>query len=145
MKVDYFTPEGVMAPIGPYSHIARAGNFIRIGAIAGVDPETGELAGPGIEAQTEQIITSFEILLAAAGSDLDGILHINVFLKDISDFDLMNAAYARRMGGRRPARTAIGVAGLPKPGALVTMDLLAVARPAPPPESAGAARKGASD
>ncbi len=126
MKVDYFTPPTVMKPIGPYSHIARAGNFIRIGAIAGVDPRTGALAGPGVEAQTEQIINSFEIMLEAAGSSLDCVLHVNVFLKNISDFERMNAAYIRGMGERRPARTAIAVADLPKPGALVTMDLTAV-------------------
>jgi 2-iminobutanoate/2-iminopropanoate deaminase len=133
MKVDYLTPPTVMKPIGPYSHIARAGAFIRLGAVAGVDPETGELAGPGVEAQTEQIIKSFEVLLGAAGSNLDCILHINVFLKDMRDFDLMNAAYVRRMGSRRLARTAIAVADLPKPGALLTMDLTAVAADGPPP------------
>jgi len=127
MTVEYMTPPTVMTPIGPYSHIARAGTFIRIGAVAGVDPRTGELAGPDIEAQTEQIIKSFAILLETAGSSLDGVLHINVFLKDMRDFDRMNAAYVGAMGDRRPARTAIAVAGLPKPGALVTMDLSAVA------------------
>jgi len=127
MKVDYMTPPTVMKPIGPYSHIARAGAFIRIGAIAGVDPATGELAGADVEAQTEQIIKSFEILLGAAGSTLDCVLHINVFLKDIRDFDRMNAAYVRKMGERRPARTAIAVADLPKKGALLTMDLTAIA------------------
>lgn len=126
MKVDYLTPPGVMKPIGPYSHIARAGALIRIGAVAGVDPQTGELAGPDVETQTTQILKSFKIMLEAAGSDLDCILHINVFLKNMRDFDRMNAAYVRCMGERRPARTAIGVADLPKPGALLTMDLTAV-------------------
>ena len=40
----------------------------------------------------------------------------------------MNAAYVDRMGGRRPARTAIAVSGLPKPGALLTMNLTAVTK-----------------
>lgn len=127
MKVDYMTPQNVMAPIGPYSHIARAGHFICIGGVAGVDPTTGELAGPGVEAQTEQIIKSFTIMLESAGSNLDCVLHINVYLKDIGDFKQMNAAYIRAMGDRRPARTAIGVADLPRPGARLTMDLTAVA------------------
>ncbi len=125
-KVETSTPPNVMAPIGPYSHIAKTGQFITIGAVAGVDPATGELAGPDIASQTRQILKSFELLLASVGSDLDHVLHINVFLIDISEFDAMNRTYIDVMGDRRPARTAIGVSGLPKTGARLTMNLTAV-------------------
>ena len=125
--VEKFTPANTMTPVGPYSHIAKVGPFITIGAVAGVDPATGALAGPDIESQTRQILDAFGIMLASAGSDLDHIVHINVFLLDMKDFDRMNASYAERMGDRRPARTAIAVSGLPKPGALLTMNLTAVA------------------
>jgi len=127
-KVEFFTPPGAMSPIGPYSHVARVGTHITIGAVAGVDPATGELAGPDIESQTVQILDAFEAMLASVDSDLGHVVHINVFLKDMSDFDAMNAAYARRLGSARPARTAISVVGLPKPGALVTMNLTATTR-----------------
>ena len=121
------TPDGVMEPIGPYSHLSRAGDLIMISATAGVDPESNELAGPGVVAQTERILASFERMLDAAGSDLAHVLHINVFLKDMSDFDEMNDAYSRFMGTLRPARTAVAVSDLPKPGARLTMNLTAVA------------------
>ncbi|MGI9391330.1 MAG: RidA family protein [Boseongicola sp.] len=114
-----------MEPVGPYSHIAKVGQFITISAAAGVDPSTGELAGPDVDAQTRQIIDAFSIMLASVGSDLDHIIHVNVFLTDMNDFAVMNAAYADRMGDHRPARTAIAVNGLP-PGALLTMNLTAV-------------------
>ena len=126
-KVETFTPTGTMTPLGPYSHVARGGGLITIGAVAGVDPATGELAGPDIEAQTRQIIDAFEAMLAAAGADLDHVLHITVFLADMTDFAAMNAAYAERMGARRPARSVVSVTGLPKPGARLTMNLMAVA------------------
>ena len=125
-KVDFLTPPHVMRPIGPYSHVALAGDFITIGAVAGVDPETGVLAGPDIASQTVQILDAFEVLLSSVGSDFDHILHINVFLKDMSDFSEMNSAYERRMAGRRPARTAVAVVDVPKDGALLTMNLTAV-------------------
>jgi len=121
------TPEGVMKPIGPYSHIARAGDLIMISATAGVDPETNELAGADVASQTDRILLSFERMLDSVGSDLAHVLHINVFLKDMADFDVMNEAYERRLGNHRPARTAIAVVDLPKPGARVTMNLTAVA------------------
>ena len=125
-KVEYSTPDNTMAPIGPYCHIAKAGQFVTIGATEGVDPRTGELAGSDIASQTKQILDMFEAMLSSVGSDLDHIMHINVFLADMNDFAAMNAAYRERMGERRPARTAIAVNGLPKPGALITMNLTAV-------------------
>ena len=128
LKVEWSTPANTMAPIGPYSHVSIAGQFITIGATAGVDPATGELVGPGIAAQTNQILDAFEVMLASVGSDLDHVLHINVFLADMQDFHRMNAAYATKMGERRPARTAVAVSALPKPGALLTMNLTAVTK-----------------
>ena len=85
-KVAFFTPSNTMNPVGPYSHIAKCGQFITIGATAGIDPATGELAGPNIASQTKQILDAFEIMLTSVGSDLDHIMHINVFLTDMQDF-----------------------------------------------------------
>ena len=127
-KVEWFTPAGTMAPVGPYSHIAKVGQSITIGATAGVDPATGDLAGPDVASQTRQILEAFEIMLATVGSSLDHVIHIHVFLADMQDFDRMNDAYVEKMGKRRPARTAIAVSGLPKPGALLTMNLTAVTK-----------------
>ena len=128
MKVDYSTPSKTMSPIGPYSHISRAGNFITIGAVAGVDPATGQIVTGGIEAETRQILQAFSEMLSSVGSDMDHILHINVFLKNMSHFDEMNAAYVSVMGPRRPARTVVSVCDVPKHGALLTMNLTAVVK-----------------
>jgi 2-iminobutanoate/2-iminopropanoate deaminase len=127
-KVETATPPGTPAPIGPYSHIAKVGQFITIGGTAGFDPATGQLAEPDIAAQTTRILETFKVMLAAAGSDLAHVVHVNVFLLRMKDFDAMNAAYVEVMGAHRPARTVIGVAELPKPGVLLTMNLTAVTR-----------------
>jgi len=127
-RVETLTPPNTMSPIGPYSHIAKAGDHIWIGGTAGVDPATGELAGPDVAAQTRQILKSFMVMLETAGSDLDHVTHINIFLKDMADFEAMNAAYVEVMGERRPARTAVAVLDVPKPGALLTMNLTAVTK-----------------
>lgn len=126
--VETFTPANTPTPIGPYSHIAKVGKFITIGGTAGVDPATGQLAGPDVYMQTKQILQSFQIMLQSIDSDLEHIIHVNVFLKDMEDFDEMNRAYIEMMGSHRPARTVIGVAELPKPGVLLTMNLTAVTR-----------------
>ena len=125
--VETSTPANTPNPIGPYNHIAKVGPFISIGGTAGFDPATGELAGTDVRSQTRQILESFRVMLASVGSDLNHVIHVNVFLKDMRDFDEMNRAYVDMMGDHRPARTVIGVSERPKPGILLTMNLTAVA------------------
>jgi 2-iminobutanoate/2-iminopropanoate deaminase len=126
--VETSTPANTPTPIGPYNHIARVGPFISIGGTAGVDPVTGQLAGADVYSQTRQILRSFQVMLESVGSDLAQVIHVNVFLKDMRDFEEMNRAYVEMMADHRPARTVIGVNELPKPGVLLTMNLTAVTR-----------------
>jgi 2-iminobutanoate/2-iminopropanoate deaminase len=126
--VETFTPANTPKPIGPYHHVAKVGPFITIGGTAGVNPATGKLAGSDVYAQTRQILESFRTMLASVGSDLDHVVHVNVFLKNMRDFEEMNQAYVEKMGSHRPARTVIGVNELPKPGVLLTMNLTAVTK-----------------
>ena len=127
-SVQTFTPPNTPTPIGPYSHISKVGNHITIGGTAGVDPATGLLAGPDAAAQTRQILRNFQTMLESVGSDLQHIIHINIFLLNMADFESMNQAYTEVMQTHRPARTTIGVAALPKQGAMLTMNLTAVSR-----------------
>ncbi len=127
-KVEISTPANTPTPIGPYNHIAKVGSFITIGGTAGVNPATGKLAGNDIFSQTVQILDSFKVMLDSVESDLDHVIHINIFLKNMNDFEEMNRAYISKMGDHRPARTVIGVKELPKPDVLLTMNLAAVTR-----------------
>jgi len=124
--VETYTPKNTPTPIGPYNHIAKVGQFITIGGVAGITPKTGELAGPDVFSQTEQILDSFNIMLNSVGSNLEHIVQINVFLLEMNDFEKMNQAYVEKMGDYRPARTVIGVSELPKPGFRLTMNLTAI-------------------
>jgi len=128
IAIETSTPANTPKPIGPYNHIAKVGKFISLGGTAGVNPVTGQLAGLDVYSQAKQILESFEVMLKSVGSDLNHVIHVNVFLKDMRDFDEMNRAYMEIMGDHRPARTVIGVNELPKPGVLLTMNLTAVTR-----------------
>jgi 2-iminobutanoate/2-iminopropanoate deaminase len=55
-------------------------------------------------------------------------VHVNVFLRDMADFDEMNRAYVATLGDHRPARTVFSVKELPRPGVLLTMNLTAVTK-----------------
>ena len=125
-EVETSTPPETPQPIGPYNHVAKVGSLITIGGTAGVNPATGKLAGTDIGSQTRQILDSLQVMLESVGSDLAHVVHVNIFLGEMSDFEAMNAAYVEKMGEHRPARTVIGVRELPKPGVLLTMNLSAV-------------------
>jgi len=125
-RVKTSTPPDTPTPIGPYSHIAKVGEFITIGGTAAFDPLSGELVGTDAYHQTHRILDSFKVMLESVGSDLSHVMHVNVFLKRMADFDEMNRAYVEKMGEHRPARTVIGVNELPKPGVMLTMNLTAV-------------------
>ena len=115
-------------PIGPYSHAVRAGNQLFISGTSGVDPKSGSLAGAGIRAQTCQVLENIQAILAAAGATLDDVVHVQVNLLNMADFAEMNRAYAEFFSEPFPARTVTGVATLPKAGALLTMNAIAVVR-----------------
>lgn len=125
--VQSITPDDFFPPIGPYSHMTVAGPFITISGTPGVDPATGEMAGPDVASQARQILENFRTLLASQAAGFEHVLHIQIFMKDVAGFAAMNRAYADAIGPHRPARTVIGVADLPKAGALLTMNLQAIA------------------
>ena len=112
-------------PIGPYSHAVISEGQVFISGTAGVDPNTGALAGADAYAQTRQVLENIQAILNAAGSTFDDIVHVQVNLLKVADFSEMNRAYAEFFSEPYPARTVIGVAELPKPGALLTMNAVA--------------------
>jgi 2-iminobutanoate/2-iminopropanoate deaminase len=113
------------APVGPYSPGVVLGNLVFVSGQAGRDPATGQLAGPGVEAQTEQVLRNIATILEAAGSGMPHVLRCGVFLVDMKDFPKMNHVYARVFGSHRPARTTVEVSGLPGDGLLVEIDAVA--------------------
>lgn len=126
MKVERSTPANAMTPLGPYSHITKAGPFIWIGGVAGIDPATDRLAGPDMFTQARQILVSFRTMLQGVGSEMSQVLHVHVFLKNVEDYEEMNRAFREAFGETLPARTVVCVKNLPKEGALLTMNLNAV-------------------
>lgn len=104
--------------IGPYSIATRYGKLVYTAGQLGIDPEIGELAPGGIEAETRQALTNLKLVLEASGSSLDCVLKTTVFLRDMDDFVSMNAVYGEFFTGNYPARSAIQVAALPRGGAV---------------------------
>lgn len=112
-------------PVGPYSPGVGFERLIFVSGQGATVPETGELAGPDVESQTEQVFRNLRSILEARGSGLRYILRCGVFLVDMKEFAKMNAVYERMMEGNKPARTTVQVASLPEPGLRVEIDAIA--------------------
>ena len=113
------------AAIGPYSQGIHTGDLVFTAGQAGVDPATGKLAEGGIQAETHQVFKNLKAVLEAAGSSLEKVVKVSVFLADMNDFGAMNEVYAGYFGDTPPARTTVQAGGLPL-GALVEIDMIAV-------------------
>ena len=102
-------------PVGPYPHARRVGNFLFLSGIGPRKPGSGEIP-QGIEAQTRQCIENIRTILEDAGSSLDKVVDVTVYLTDMKrDFDRFNDVYGEFLGHVQPTRTTVGVDSLPTP------------------------------
>lgn len=110
--------EGAPAAIGPYSQAIRfeGGRLVVTAGQLGLDPRTGELVPGGVAAESRQALQNLKAVLEAAGSGLDRVVKVTVFLADIRDFAEMNTVYQQFFSAPCPARSAFAVAALPKGG-----------------------------
>ena len=106
-----------------YSQAVRLGDVIFVSGQLGVDPATRALVPGGIREQTRQAIDNIEVILTTAGSTLNRVAKVNIFLTDFSLLQQMNEVYATRFTGR-PAKTTVEIARLDK-GALIEIEAIA--------------------
>lgn len=114
-------------PAGHYSQAIVHGGLV---FVAGQLPHDVAVPGrpPGeAEEQTERALRNVEAILEAAGSGLDLLLSVTVYVADISLWPRVNAAYARVLGAHRPARAVVPVKELHH-GYLVEVQAVAALR-----------------
>jgi 2-iminobutanoate/2-iminopropanoate deaminase len=109
--------------IGPYSQAVRAAGLLFVSGQPGVDPSTGEAAGPTIELQARQAFRNLETVLNAGGSRLDLVVNTTVLVADISSFPEVNRLFAEYFPLNPPARMTMQVP-LPK-GLLISIGCVA--------------------
>ena len=113
------------AAIGSYSQAIVAGDLIFCSGQIPLDPQTGELVGDTIDAQTRRVLDNLTALLAAAGSSLEHVVKITIFLQNMNDFQVVNAVYSEYFGTEPPARSTVQVARLPR-DVLVEIEAIAL-------------------
>jgi len=99
--------------IGPYSQAVRAGGLLFVSGQPGVDPSTGEAAGPGFDVQARQAFQNLDTVLRAGNSRLDLVVNTTVLLADVADFAELNRLFIQFFPHNPPARMVMTVP-LPK-------------------------------
>jgi 2-aminophenol/2-amino-5-chlorophenol 1,6-dioxygenase alpha subunit len=114
-------------PVGPYPHARRVGDLLFLSGIGPRKPGTGEIPGivrdeagsvidHDIEIQTRAAIANVRAILEEAGSSLEKVLDVTVYLIDMKrDFAKFNEVYTEYFGRIQPTRTTVGVEELPTP------------------------------
>ena len=125
MNKETISTKNAPAAIGPYSQGVKIGNLIFTSGQLPMDPQSGELVAD-IEGATKQSLDNVKAILESAGSSMDKIVKIVVFLRDMNDFVAMNTVYATYFPSNPPARSAVQVARLPK-DAILEIEAIALA------------------
>ncbi|MCK7486391.1 MAG: RidA family protein [Bacillus subtilis] len=113
------------AAIGPYSQGILAGATLYVSGQIPFVAATMKVAGDDIASQTAQSLANVKAIVEAAGFAVTDIVKCTVFLKDMNEFALMNAAYQAFFGDHKPTRSTVEVARLPK-DAKVEIDAICV-------------------
>ena len=98
----------------------------RLGNMVFIAGKGAHVAPFEIKAHTEIVLKELEAELIKAGSSMEKVLKVSVFLNDIADYKAMNEVYKGRFGKNPPVRTTVAVAKGGVPGeSLVEMDCIA--------------------
>lgn len=98
--------------------------FVFVSGLLPLDPATGALCGDEIGDQARRAMLNLKAVLAAAGLTPLSLVKTTVYLRSLADFGRFNAVYEQELGGAKPARSVVEVAGLPK-NALLEIEAIA--------------------
>ncbi len=102
------------AAIGTYSQAIQTNGLVFMSGQIPLDPVTMELVEGDFEARARQVFDNLRAVAEAAGSDLNHIVKLTVYLTDLGNFAAVNSVMSEYFDEPYPARAALGVASLPK-------------------------------
>ena len=111
--------------IGPYSQAVKAGGFLFVSGQIPINPETGDLMIASIEEQANQVILNLKSICEAAGSGLEDIVKLTIYLTDLGNFAKVNEAMLEYFPEPYPARATVEISALPL-GVNVEMDAIVI-------------------
>lgn len=102
------------APIGPYSQAVLANGVLYVSGQIALDPQSGNLVGADIESETHQVMQNLQAILQQAGCSFGDVVKCSIFVKDLNNFNRINAVYGSYFSQQAPARETVEVSRLPK-------------------------------
>ena len=111
-------------PVGPYSQAFKVGDWMFCSGQIPLDPQTSEIVGQDISAQSRQVFENIKAVLQAESLDFKSIVKTLVFLTDMKEFSPFNQIYESYFKDHKPARSCVEVSALPK-GVKVEVEVIA--------------------
>ncbi len=102
-------PETMATPGGHYSHAVKANGFVFVSGQLPIARDGTKLADAPFEQQAQQTLDNVAAALKAAGSAVDRLVQVRVYVTDIASWPAFNTMYAAWIGSSRPARAVVPV------------------------------------
>ncbi|HBE66578.1 MAG TPA: reactive intermediate/imine deaminase [Planctomycetaceae bacterium] len=119
--MEVITTNNAPAAIGPYSQAIKTGSLLFVSGQIPLDPVSGEIVSGGVAEQTTRVLDNLQAVVEAAGTTMQNVAKVQIFLTDMQSFAEVNEIYASYFSAPFPARACVEVSALPK-GVLVEMD-----------------------
>jgi reactive intermediate/imine deaminase len=118
-------PPNMAPPGGHYSHAVTANGFVFVSGELPIAPDGAKLNDAPFERQAQQVLDNVALALKGAGSSIDKLTQVRVYVTDIGNWPAFNALYAKWAGAARPARCVVPVLQLHY-GFLIEVEAVAV-------------------
>ena len=125
MGLELLSSDRVPKAVGPYSHGTKCGNLILTSGQIPEDPRSGEMIAD-IRDATLLVLGNLLSVVEAGGGRKETVAKVDVFLKDLKDFDAFNAAYMEFFGTHKPSRVLVQAGDLAE-GAVLEAAMIAFA------------------
>ncbi|MBM3166546.1 MAG: RidA family protein [Chloroflexi bacterium] len=110
---------------GPYSHVVEAGGFLFVSGVIPMDIDKESVITDNIQQATKLVLNNIKRALASVGSNLEKVVKVTVFLRNMDDFNSMNEVYKTFFSDMPPARSCVAVKGIPA-NAPIEMEVIAI-------------------
>jgi len=117
-----------------YTQTVAFSHYNHISAQIPTDPKSGEMVAGGVKEQTGQCLKNIRAIVESVDHVMEDIVKINIFLKNISDIEVVDEVYTKFFPSGVPARRTVGVSALPK-GALIQIDAVVSNAEGTPPKA----------
>lgn len=114
-------------PAGHYSQAVVHGGTVYVAGLLPWDPRDPEAPLGDAEAQARRVLASLKAVLEAAGSRLDLLLQVTIYVSRLEDWGSVNRVFAEVLGEHRPARAVVPVLPLKRGAAMELVATAAVA------------------